>query len=141
MTTPEVARAAERLREHRQVMARGERLASPYCQPRPGLPSLTCTFDEMALSNAYLAEHLADDSDPVDEFWLKQIGFHEHDCDNQPCRKAFSTEAYDLTFSPHYFQDFLGRWAFHGVTIPSPQTRGDLRRLATVLGIQLTEPV
>ena len=51
------------------------------CRP----PHLVPGFDEIqaayVLADAYLAEHPADDEEPVDEAWLRSIGFVRDDSD------------------------------------------------------------
>jgi hypothetical protein len=94
--------------------------------------------DDMALADAYLAEHPADDGDVVTPEWLLSVGFtldHEMEPPRDPVYCIRS-----LLWRPHYFEVNQGKWQFGPVTInQNPKTRGDVRRLCAALGIPLPD--
>lgn len=92
--------------------------------------------DEAILSNAYLAEHPADDGEPINSEWLESIGsvkvlsdrwhgFYNGDGIEVSFFRPNETVPYKLTID-------------HQVTV-EVKTRGDFRRLCKVFEIDLKE--
>lgn len=71
-----------------------------------------------------------DEATPLDEAFLRSAGFHEDGGVFTIC-----TGGLELTMHEERWSIFDGE----RVTIPSPKTRGDLRRLVAALGIELKE--
>ena len=106
--------------------------------------------DLRALADAYLAEHPADDGEPVTEDWLRAVGFRDYVepsewsssylslwTDRKEHNVAFLAVHWARPSNPegHY-------WSAQDCTLykpAHPKTRGDLRRLAVALGAPLTE--
>lgn len=87
----------------------------------------------MALAREYLAEHCVDDGEPVTDEWLLTTGW----------RRCVVLKAITITL-PHGGE--LVRWDHDGrVTggidsewcLPTPMTRGDVRRLCKALGVEV----
>ena len=87
----------------------------------------------LAIGTAYLAEHPADSDEPIDEAWLRAVGFESW--------TEFSKA--DLAI------DDCVRWAAEyrvislidaGRDLPHLKTRGSVRLLCRALGIELKEP-
>lgn len=143
--TDDVRAAAERLA--RYIAGRAEVLEQLEHLGRmpPGLR--LSIEDTAAVANAYLAEHPADDGEPVTADWLQSVGFGRH---MQPAANC------DLSLQAGDFRLFVAvaiptrerygfkpeRWAVNEVWLPeaaTPATRGHVRRLCAALGIPLTE--
>lgn len=122
----EVKNAAESLR----------RLIPVKCPPSP-----RWSQDEQnlwTLAQAYLAEHPADENEPITEEWLRSAGFIWQ-----------STDTYEL-HSGAFGNDYLrytkiafraGLWYANGLGCADCKTRGDVRRLCSALGIPLRTPL
>jgi hypothetical protein len=87
----------------------------------------------LTLRRAYLAEHPADDGEPVTEGWLASVGFRQ-----TPLKR------YTLKLGPVLASPPRGNLWWWAVSIdpdgpckhiPTPQTRGDVRRLLKALGV------
>lgn len=92
--------------------------------------------DVMAVAQAYLREHPADDETAIDEAWLKSVGL-EH---NTPLG-AGGLSVYGWGEAEIIVQnqaDYGG--CKHVIALPDCDTRGQVRRLAASIGIQLKEP-
>ena len=77
-----------------------------------------------------LAEYPEDSDTPVDEAWLRSVGFEQYlDC----FRLRNRAEGYELARSSEGLWDYMGRY------IKAPTTRCDVRRLAAVLGLTLKQ--
>ncbi len=82
------------------------------------------------LAQAYLAEHPADDEEPITEAWLRSVGFDdEHRLDWKNLVIKFCVPIRDN------FWDFY----LNSTQIKPPKTRGDVRRLCKALGVELKE--
>lgn len=125
----ELQAAVERLRR----VSGGEPKALVYRTDT--VPNVLHAYDEHTLAQSYLAEHPEDESDPVTERWIQSIGFKEDDEPMQPARSLWHIG--ELMYRPHYFGDFMPRWQFGPSTVPNQNTRGDVRRLMSALGIDL----
>lgn len=92
--------------------------------------------DWQTLVAAYLADHPADDADPVTEGWLRTVGFQQAG----PCLEVSSpSEAIRIAlwFTAPGVVEF---WRLHGNKLDhQPSTRGHVRRLCSALGIVLQE--
>lgn len=108
--------------------------------------------DIIAAAELALAEHPADDGEPITKEWLKSLGFSdsgysfiitgEKDYGEDVARFRLACNGDDWT-------DGNCSWEFHlrsieleeqGGMLPcEPKTRGDLRRLCRALGIELKE--
>jgi hypothetical protein len=94
-----------------------------------------------AVASAYLAEHPADDAEPVDEAWLESVGFVHGDSAigsprmNSPRAPVDETQVVTIeSDGAAYYDVDDGHW----VILPDVETRGDVRRLCAALGIELT---
>jgi hypothetical protein len=137
-TGDEVREAAERLRRinagesfqivyHELVSPPGDMAAMSY----------RVLDDRRELATEYLCEHPADEGDRVNESWLVSIGFQferEDEVHSGSLGLLFVMRRIDQF-------DYL-EWMIDGdpkYQIKQPRTRGDVRRLATALGITLKE--
>lgn len=112
----ELRAAAERFRQRTRIGIAG-----------PGIPA--CDEDAHALADAYLAEHPADDAEPVSEEWLLLVGFASS------ARHPQRLNVGQLSCSCGSL------WCYGGVVLSrTPMTRGDVRRLCQALGVELKEP-
>jgi hypothetical protein len=86
------------------------------------------------LAKAYLAEHPADDEEPVNEEWLRSIGLKLRMGFGFPVTKTMSLwdsrNGWGL-----YFHGGLGDSAEGETKIANVATRGQVRRLLVALGI------
>lgn len=102
-----------------------------------------------ALARAYLAEHPADDGDPVTADWLdsltrdKESGIHWRLSDGP---RAAGVVAVEVVLRPSYCTvEVCGRllcewWPGADDAERRQYTRGRLRRLCAALGVPLTDP-
>lgn len=96
--------------------------------------------DEMLLADAYLAEHPADDAEPVTEGWLQAIGFVRMQQSAAGNDLILRNEAGNcVTYYPARRGGLAGPfWGVASEWLPKPlrpATRGDVRRLLTALGV------
>lgn len=106
-----------------------------YCGMQVAPGKVVLSKDVIDVANAYLAEHPADDALPIDELWLRGVGFKPRGIEG------------DLWLWPLHWRHFSGEVVlqpaqleiWHGVLRGHPKTRGDLRRLCAALGINLKE--
>lgn len=87
---------------------------------------------------AYLAEHRADDDEPITEDWFKSTGF----VGVSHYRKCLRFPSHDDVFVfvlKDGVQPFVEGAGSRIDRFAKCQTRRDIRRLASALGIQLTE--
>ncbi len=133
----ELKAAAERLRKHYACYSVCD---SPYFLPEISMinmPLLDC--DEKDVSQAYLAEHPADDGEPITKEWLLSIGSAYHSVLHQ-----FAIGKYGqirILFWPRanrceWFLEVLKEM----IEIPRQSTRGQFRRLLSALGINGDKP-
>lgn len=119
----------------------------PYSDDNPNVIA-----DIIAAAELALAEHPADDGEPITKEWLKSLGFSdsgysfiitgEKDYGEDVARFRLACNGDDWT-------DGNCSWEFHlrsieleeqGGMLPcEPKTRGDLRRLCRALGVTLKE--
>ena len=90
---------------------------------------------------AYLAEHPADDAEPIDGPWLRSVGAVKED---HPDKWTFRRED-ALDVGLWHVDDGWKAMLLYGECAASCirrglKTRGDVRRLAAALGIQLATP-
>jgi hypothetical protein len=145
-----VRESADRLRR----FTNGEGFADVY-QHGEGYEAVQAAFqlslaDERAVIAAYLAEH---DETPIDEAWLKCIGgLHDHSVDDvrsvvfvfpDPHGYPDGQELRLWNVGDGWRADIKNKESGVASTV-SPtgffNTRGDARRLAAALGIDLQEP-
>ena len=130
--TNEIKLAAERLRKARKDSAAFDGGYPATVQGRQ-----RSLLDHVALAEAYLAEHRADDDEPTGYEWLQDCGLSGG---------TAKLESGELTIVP------ASKWAYieieensqwhrcqHIITLPFPETRGDVRRLCSALGITLKD--
>lgn len=86
--------------------------------------------DIAAVLNDWWAEH---DETPIDPDWLKSVGANVA---QQGAYAALTGNGMELLVTEHGF--YLYDLA-HGIDIPALKTRGEVRRLCAVLGIELKE--
>jgi hypothetical protein len=123
MTSDELRAAAMRT-----VNAYAEKISEWYlAKSRPA------EADAFDLALAYLADHPADDAEPVTAEWLASVGFtagkFPRDLIRGPVLRGVSSAGDEY-------------WAIRTYPIPNdakPWTRGHLRRLCAALGVPLTE--
>lgn len=129
---PELREAAERLRRMRQ-----ESESHDGGYPANAEGRRQSLYDHAALAEAYLAEHRADDAEPITEDWLRSVGFDTAD------NPAWVWIGDNFKIARHRVG---GRWQIcylddngPSTDIPGPNTRHDLRQLCRALGIELRE--
>lgn len=125
MNADELRAAAERLRR----VGDGEAVAQAYrAYPSPHMQRYG---DIVMLADAWIAEHPADDGDPVDEAWVKGLGFEQYEYVPYTWLKCGH-----LQYVPSRDPPFciVGGWPVIRV-----ETRGHVRRIAAALGIELKE--
>ena len=134
-TPMDVAKAAERLRR----IGGGETVESVYAQPYR-LEHQVGQYDhpyhaDMRLSlGKYLAEH---DQTPITEAWLRSVGFERFEPSGSGVFISATHDGIQLS------QGYRGQWLIESCEMSEdaePKTRGDVRRLAAALGIQLATP-
>lgn len=101
-------------------------------------PGVACIRpeDAVALAEAYLAEHPADDGEPVTAEWLESIGFYRdgvHPDDPFTCRES------SIYLSPKYDDEKLWVVFVEVYELGKSKTRGDVRRLLAALGIEVVK--
>jgi hypothetical protein len=142
--TDELRAAAERRRRWRECLGRPGGLAeSPYAND-DGIGFLRVS-DAMTLADGFLADHSADDAEPVDEGWLRTVGFTEGGL--AEWHIAFGHRGYDkLLFLAAIKEAQIVNLAGDeygsddGAHLPDKYpTRGHVRRLCAALGIDLHE--
>ena len=122
----DVAQAAERLR-------------------KPGLRAVAFhtgqgCVDIGTLADAYLAEHPADDAEPISEEWLRSVWFVAVESDmGRNYSDHFEIEAASKGTLNLWEFNQTGDWLINGFDSWPLKSRGDVRRLCAALGIQLKE--
>lgn len=116
---------------------KAERLVLAHEQMEALFPALASRGDVLSASvevcRAYLAEHSADEADPVTRKWLESIGFESN-------HGRLGLGQLQLTFYEGWnswwaFSDFKGSTRLRD----DLKTRGDIRRLLSALGISTKE--
>lgn len=95
-----------------------------------------CVHDVIIAAELALAEHPSDDDDPLTPEWKSAVGF-----------KRSIHNGYDITRiatdERELYHDDENVWCYSGdldyTVIPTPATRGELRRLCKALKIKLNE--
>lgn len=82
--------------------------------------------DRRLIAKAYLAEHPADNDEPITDSWLRKIGFQDMETGLESQDHVVIVNAWGMDFT-----------VCNGK--PKPETRGDVRRLAKALGLELKE--
>lgn len=115
----------------------GDWLKDIYPQAKDrGMETALLEQDWRDVAVAYLAEHPADENEPVTEEWLRAVGFGDNGYNYAGCHLRLGGLEYATGdtngFSP---------WFYCGVLITDGglKTRGHVRRLCNCLGIPLTE--
>lgn len=105
-----------------------------HCGMSAGPGTCIMSKDVIALSEAWLAEHPADDDEPITEEWLRGVGFRETKVSDEHfriIRKDQVSVCCDDLSSPT-------TWCMRGQEfLCSFKTRGDVRRLCAAIGIEL----
>lgn len=131
----DVRAAAERFREYERRVDAGE---------SPKAVDYLVHDDDLAdLARAYLAEHPADDGEPVSEAWLESVGL----VSDGPPNPTYTAESKGSRGGPVCTLNvelWMGCDGFSVGTvyrelIPTADTRGEFRALCRVLRIPLTE--
>ena len=93
------------------------------------------------ICDAYLAEHPADDEAPIDEAWLRSVGFYES-AEYGGDREIWLIDIADSTDDSiccNLYTTRIELWiGSRYITIPG-KTRGDVRRICAELGITLKQ--
>ena len=129
MTNPDAAtKAAERLR--RQQTPCGGFVSTDFEQ---------FSVDMIAVANAYLAEHPADDDEPIVEAWLLSVGFLRDLNEYEITSPTSDGQFVYLTLTRRGWVLGTGSWSHRSsLLLPAtPETRGQLRRLCAALNIPL----
>ena len=127
MTTDEVKQARERLRGN-------EDLWIEYGGQHDDLDAL------LYLAHNDLAEHPADDDEPVTVEWLDALFTRSCKTHSHPNWRASGESRHGFRFVFHDSVLHVGV-IFNGTTgIATCKTRGDVRRLCRALGIELKQP-
>ena len=122
---------SDKLREAAQEI----RGFSVHCAAHPEKLSknMLAMFEKVYwVSQAYLAEHPADDDEPVTEEWLLSVGF-VHDATHVVLRNWGPQRNGNIQAYPN------GKWWLNGTAMIQMKTRGQVRRLCAALGIGLKE--
>lgn len=82
---------------------------------------------------ASVAEHLADDHEPLTEEWLIETGF----TDSEGYGLEVSIRNKETGADVAYRANDRSLWFYMDRPIATPTTRGDVRRLCSVLGVKL----
>lgn len=96
--------------------------------------------DQDLIVTAYLAEHPADEDEPITEEWLRGVGFSI--CAHWGAMAIGDSDQIALEWD---YGKWLIRWRRPSdrlttdIPIPAPKTRSDLRLLCRALGITLEE--
>lgn len=143
-TTEELRRKAERMIDAHEAMI----------ALLPGLPGGTVIDDAVEIARAYIADHSADETEPVTEAWLRSVGFLPNGDDlGEFAIRLWSvgeTECYGTDPAMHYLwsvvdnSSWLEAYGTGGeslclVELATNNARGDVRRLCRALGIDLKE--
>jgi hypothetical protein len=133
VTTDELRAAAERL------VSRGSslpRLTGDWLEMSQRAQSFWADAD--AVAAAYLTANPADDGEPIDAAWLKNVGFSRH---MQPAATNelswHGGPGRYVTYYPAKNPNDLTLWGVCGEWVPMallPRTRGDVRRILKALG-------
>lgn len=137
--TPEQKAALDRLRKHEAITGMDFR-ESPYFVEGRGVDEFKRLLDLFVLKDAYLAEHPADDDEPVTEEWLRSV------FGGKPTGVIgwnfsvyfYATQSPELIYEYGQEADYF--YQYGNASLPECKTRGDVRRLCMDLGIQLNEP-
>ncbi len=121
MSVNELRAAAERLTDPEDGI--GEGTANDY------VCGGFAADDAFALATAYLAEHPADDGEPITAEWLRSVGFVAHKPDGLPAYAVLPCV---------YIRLDGGELELDGIPLDF-STRGQLRRLCAALGDPLKE--
>lgn len=130
--TPEQKAALDRLRNSKYW-------SSDIDDNRQWFDDVQYWKDIRTLLKAYDSEHPTDDDVPVDEEWLRSVGFVKHEALWQWA--AGTDGLLRVLYWPEYHH---GEWWIESPDnrmseIPDAKTRGDVRRLCRALGIELKE--
>lgn len=120
-----------------ELRAAAERLARDADPGRMADLGESDLFDRLrdgaAVAAAWLAEHKADDAELVTKEWLLAVGFAS---DGSHFR--LSGWGPDRNGTVQVYR-WASEWFVNGSRIRSQPTRGDVRRLAKALGVELKE--
>lgn len=131
----EIPNAAERFEEYRRIYA------IPYAEDNSILNAIDS--DQETVADLYLAERPDDDAEPVTKEWLAGIGFHTGG-------GAYWIRGDGPQIAIRYYEDATGGHFVESIFGGTPvlivggdavnwnETRGEIRRLCTALGIELT---
>lgn len=87
--------------------------------------------DRAKLSNAYLAEHQADECETITDEWLREVGFVRYTDQSDACYLPADG------CKPVVGIAFRGEWLINGTFIGTKfKTRGQLRKLLEALGVK-----
>jgi hypothetical protein len=93
--------------------------------------------DARLIAEAWIAEHPADDDEPITEEWLEQLAFTHNDSwyFRSPAQTSMQADVTLIRWSGGWSVKVSDR--FTSVLTANVKTRGDLRLLAKALGIGL----
>lgn len=121
--------------EQRAAIDRLRKLREGTENPYEAIGHSWYEIDHRSLAGAYFAEHPADDAEPVTDDWLKSVGFTirgqcygELACPPGETRWSLELDqfgALPVASNEHPFRNYC-------------KTRGEIRRLCSALGIELT---
>lgn len=134
--TPEVKAAAETIRDLSGDVADclGGGMPHDTLTYRGSLLHELCQA-ALTVKKAYLELVPADSELPIDEAWLRSVGFSEFVDDSGWFRESKCSEVY-------VSRGYRGQWLVNGQELPEeaqPTTRGQLRLLCRALSIPLAE--
>jgi hypothetical protein len=95
--------------------------------------------DIFILAESYLAEHPADDCEPITEEWLRSVGFSDGATGESLWLRCKDSQLGHLRHTAMALDLITGNWTANGLGCKECKTRGDVRRLAAALGIALKE--
>jgi hypothetical protein len=121
----ELRQAAERLRE----------MAGTWVDLEEG--SVACVTDMWVLAQAYLAEHLPDDDEPITDDWVKSI-FGQAWKDIDAFWTVYASKKQGVALGAEDLHDSEISASFQ-LELPRIKTRGQLRLLCRALGVEIKE--
>ncbi len=126
-----------------ELRAAAERLASEDASAYPRHGNAYALTDAVALARAWLAEHPADDEEPISQSWLLASGWAKVDYSWAGQVQCFEIANWGI----HWIE---GGWGLFYLTadgfdgsetwLSHMNTRGCVRRLCAALEIELKEP-
>lgn len=140
----ELRAAAERVRESLKSQVPWEHAVYERTDGRS--PMMKWQYDCYDLAKAHLAEHPADDEVPIDEAFLRSVGGKSHGTATIWFESACAGPVYELGICLEggcdgcSIRQVMESGLVLAVNILMPLVRGEFRRTAQALGVELKSP-